>query len=114
GDSLKFEFRIALDNLSAALRVIRIGVMNSGGRRISADALNTGATGLAVGSTFTDWRGYALLTAADAVPVTGFLSIVERSGANAALWSSGAYSQLGDVTDTPSIFEFEYYPVELT
>jgi hypothetical protein len=114
GDSLKFEFRIALENLSAALRVVRVGMMNSGGRRISADALNTGATGLAVGSTFTDWRGYALLTSADAVPVAGFLSIVERAGANAALWSSGAYSQLGDAVDTPAVFEFEFYPVELT
>lgn len=114
GDSLKLEFRIALDNLASAERVIRIGLMNSGGRRINADSLQNGATGLAVGTTFNNWRGYALLTAADASPVTGFHYIVERTGVNSALWSSGAYTLLGNRADTASFLEFEFVPVEIT
>lgn len=113
GDSLKLEFRCALETLSNAGRVMRIGLMNSGGKRVTADALNSGTTGLSVGTTFNEWRGYALLTSAADGPVANGLYVVERSGVNTALWSSGAFSQIGAGVDTPVFIAFEYIAVEL-
>jgi hypothetical protein len=113
GDSLKLEFRCALEMLSNAARVIRLGLLNSGGKRMTADALHTGTTGLSVGTTFNEWRGYALLTSAADEPVANGLYLVERSGVNSALWSSGAFTQIGAGVDTPILDVLNYIQVEL-
>lgn len=115
GDSLKVEFRMAPDNLAGYVtRAIRVGVMNSGGKRITADALHNGATGQSVGTTFTDWRGYALYSAIDNTPWPDYLQVYERSSANASLFSSGAYTQVGELNTSGTFAEMEFVPFELT
>ena len=115
GDSLKIEFRMAPDNLPGNIaRALRIGVMNSGGKRVTADALHNGSTGQAVGTTFTDWRGYALYTAIDAYPWADLLQVFERSSANASLFSSGAYTQVGALGASGTFAELQFSPFEVT
>lgn len=115
GDSLKVEFRMAPDNLAGYVtRAIRVGVMNSGGKRVTADALHNGATGQTVGTTFTDWRGYALYTAIDSIPWPDYLQVFERSGANASLFSSGAYTQVEALSASGTFTEMQFVPFELT
>ena len=114
GDSLKLEFRAAFDNLSEVTRVVRIALFNSGGRRLTEDVLHTGSPGQIAGTTFNDWRGYSLYTAVGAFPVPDLLQVFERSSANQALFSSGAYTQLGSLGETGTFIEVEFAPFELT
>lgn len=115
GDSIKLEFRMAPDNLTGNVtRAIRVALLNSGGKRISADALHNGATGQAVGTTFTDWRGYALYSAIDGSPWPDLLQVFERSSANASLFSSGAYTQVGDLGASGTFTDMQFVPFELT
>jgi len=115
GDSLEVEFKMAPDNLTGDVtRAIRVGVMNSGGKRVTADGLHNGATGQTAGTTFTDWRGYALYTAIDASPWPDLLQVYERASANASLFSSGAYTQVSALSTSGTFTEMEFVPFKVT